>query len=135
VAFRISPYTAENDHLARGRAWRTKSDDTRERSRGPIQRLASSVPPNLDHDVAEEAGLARATVTFIGGGKEDLFVAGLERFNVHSRNLAETAAANKGSAAERMHATVMAQYGATSDIVHATAAAMSFLSNLQLAVS
>jgi len=48
------------------------------------------------NDVAEEAGLARATVYLYWRRKEDLFVAGLERFNVHSRNLAETAAARKG---------------------------------------
>jgi len=60
-------------------------------------------------------------------------VAGLERFNSHSRNLAETAAAKKGSAAERMHAMVMAQYGATSDIVHGTASGHElFEANLQL---
>ena len=85
------------------------------------------------NDVAEEAGLARATVYLYWRRKQDLFVAGLERFNAHSWNLAETAAAKNGSAAERIHATVMAQYGATSDIVHGTASGHElFQANLQL---
>jgi len=41
--------------------------------------------------------------------KGDLFVAGQERFNAQSWNLAQTAGAKKRSAAERMQAMVMAQ--------------------------
>jgi len=114
---------------------KTKSDDTRERILvAAIQRFSKfGYRRTSINDVAEEAGLARATVYLYWRRKEDLFVAGLERFNVHSRNLAETAAAKKGSAAERMHATVMAQYGATSDIVHGTASGHElFAANLQL---
>jgi len=114
---------------------RTKSDDTRERILvAAIQRFSKfGYRRTSINDVAEEAGLARATVYLYWRKKEDLFVAGLERFNVHSRNLAETAAARKGSAAERMHAMVMAQYGATSDIVHGTASGHElFEANLQL---
>ena len=85
------------------------------------------------NDVADEAGLARATVYLYWRKKEDLFVAGLERFNSHSRDLAETAAAKPGSAAERIRAAVIAQYGATSDIVHGTASGHElFQANLQL---
>src|SRR5437879_7672052 len=114
---------------------RKKSEDTRERILvAAIQRFSKfGYRRTSINDVAEEAGLARATVYLYWRKKEDLFVAGLERFNVHSRNLAETAAAKKGSAAERMHAMVMAQYGATSDIVHGTASGHElFEANLQL---
>src|SRR3981189_191885 len=114
---------------------RTKSDNTRERILvAAIQRFSRfGYRRTSINDVAEEAGLARATVYLYWRRKEDLFVAGLERFNGHSPNLAETAAAKKGSAAERMHAMVMAQYGATSDIVHGTASGHElFEANLQL---
>jgi AcrR family transcriptional regulator len=113
----------------------TKSNDTRERILvAAIQRFSKfGYRRTSINDVAEEAGLARATVYLYWKRKEDLFVAGLERFNVHSRNLAEAAAAKKGPAAERMHAMVMAQYGATSDIVHGTASGHElFKANLQL---
>jgi AcrR family transcriptional regulator len=113
----------------------TKSDDTRERILvAAIQRFSKfGYRRTSINDVAEEAGLARATVYLYWRRKQDLFVAGLERFNAHSWNLAETAAAKNGSAAERIHATVMAQYGATSDIVHGTASGHElFQANLQL---
>ena len=85
------------------------------------------------NDIAEEAGLARATIYLYWRKKEDLFVAGLERFNSHSQHLAQTAAAKKGSAAERICATVLAQYGSTSDIVHGTASGHElFQANLDL---
>src|SRR5258707_15841525 len=73
------------------------------------------------NDVAEEAGLARATVYLYWKRKQDLFVAGLERFNSQSWILAETAAAKKGFAEKRILATVIAHYVATSDIVHGPA--------------
>src|SRR5467141_4808652 len=85
------------------------------------------------NDVAEEAGLARATVYLYWKRKQDLFWAGLERFNSQSWILTETAAAKKGAAKERILATVMAQYGATSDIVNGTASGHElFQANLQL---
>src|SRR5258707_12916759 len=89
---------------------RKKSEDTRERILlAAIQRFSNfGYRRTSINDVAEEAGLARATVYLYWKRKEDLFVAGLERFNVDSRNLAETAAAKKGSAAERIHAMIMA---------------------------
>ena len=114
---------------------RTKSDDTRERIlEAAIQRFSRFGYRRTSlNDVAEEAGLARATVYLYWRRKEDLFVAGLERFNEHSWNLAETAAAKKGSAAERIRAMVLAQYGATSDIVHGTESGHElFQANLQL---
>ena len=114
---------------------RTKSDNTRERILvAAIQRFSKfGYRRTSINDVAEEAGLARATVYLYWRKKEDLFVAGLERFNVRSRDLAETAAAKKRSAAERIRATVMAQYGATSDIVHGTASGHElFEANLRL---
>jgi AcrR family transcriptional regulator len=113
----------------------TKSDDTRGRILvAAIQRFSKfGYRRTSINDVAEEAGLARATVYLYWRRKQDLFVAGLERFNAHSWNLAETAAAKNGSAAERIHATVMAQYGTTSDIVHGTASGHElFQANLQL---
>ena len=113
----------------------TKSDNTRERILvAAIQRFSKfGYRRTSINDVAEEAGLARATVYLYWRKKEDLFVAGLERFNLRSRDLAETAAAKKRSAAERVRATVMAQYGATSDIVHGTASGHEvFEANLQL---
>jgi AcrR family transcriptional regulator len=112
-----------------------KSEDTREKILlAAIQRFSKfGYRRTSINDVAEEAGLARATVYLYWRRKQDLFVAGLERFNSHSRNLAETAAAQKGSAAERILATVMAQYGATSDIVHGTASGHElFEANLEL---
>jgi len=113
----------------------TKSEDTRERILvAAIQRFSKfGYRRTSINDVAEEAGLARPTVYLYWRRKEDLFVAGLERFNAHSWNLAETAAAKNGSAAERIHATVMAQYGTTSDIVHGTASGHElFQANLHL---
>jgi AcrR family transcriptional regulator len=112
-----------------------KSDDTRERILvAAIERFSKfGYRRTSINDVAEEAGLARATVYLYWRRKQDLFVAGLERFNAHSWNLAETASAKNGSAAERIHATVMAQYGATSDIVHGAASGHElFQANLQL---
>ena len=112
-----------------------KSEDTRERILvAAIQRFSKfGYRRTSINDVAEEAGLARATVYLYWRRKQDLFVAGLERFNAHSWNLAETAAAKNGSAAERIHATVMAQYGTTSDIVHGTASGHElFQANLNL---
>jgi len=61
------------------------------------------------------------------------FVAGLERLTRNLGSWPETAAAKKGSAEERILATVMAQYGATYDIVHGTASGHElFQANLQL---
>jgi AcrR family transcriptional regulator len=114
---------------------RTKSVDTRERILvAAIQRFSRvGYRRTSFNDVAEEAGVARATVYLYWRRKEDLFVAGLERFNSHSWNLAEAAAAKKGSAAERIRAMVLAQYGATSDIVHGTESGHElFQANLQL---
>jgi len=113
----------------------TKSEDTRERILvAAIQRFSRfGYRRTSINDVAEEAGLARATVYLYWRRKQDLFVAGLERFNAHSWNLAETAAAKNGPAAERIRATVMAQYGTTSDIVHGTAGGHElFQANLKL---
>jgi AcrR family transcriptional regulator len=118
-----------------GQSGRTKSDDTRERILvAAIQRFSKfGYRRTSINDVADEAGLARATVYLYWRRKEDLFVAGLERFNSHSWNLAETAAAKKGSAAERIRAAVIAQYGTTSDIVHGTASGHElFQANLEL---
>jgi AcrR family transcriptional regulator len=114
---------------------RTKSDDTRERLLvAAIQRFSKfGYRRTSFKDVAEEAGLARATVYLYWKRKEDLFVAGLERFNSRSWSLAENAAAMKGSATERIRAMVMTQYGATSDVVHGTASGHElFQANLQL---
>ena len=114
---------------------RTKSEDTREKILlAAIQRFSKfGYRRTSIDDVAEEAGLARATVYLYWRRKQDLFVAGLERFNSHSWKLAETAAAKNGSAAERILAMVVAQYGATSDIVHGTASGHElFQANLQL---
>jgi AcrR family transcriptional regulator len=114
---------------------RKKSEDSKEKIlAAAIQRFSKfGYRRTSINDVAEEAGLARATVYLYWKRKQDLFVAGLERFNSHSWNLAETAAAKNGSAAERILATVMAQYGATSDIVHGTASGHElFQANLQL---
>jgi len=114
---------------------RTKSEDTREKILvAAIQRFSNfGYRRTSINDVAEEAGLARATVYLYWKSKEDLFVAGLERFHAYSRSLAETAAAKEGSAAERIHAMIMAQYGASSDIVHGTASGHEvFEANLKL---
>jgi AcrR family transcriptional regulator len=114
---------------------RKKSEDTREKILlAAIQRFSKfGYRRTSINDVAEEAGLARATVYLYWKRKQDLFVAGLERFNSRSWNLAEIAAAKKGSAAERILATLMAQYGTTSDIVHGTASGHElFQANLQL---
>jgi AcrR family transcriptional regulator len=114
---------------------RTKSEDTREKILlAAIHRFSKfGYRRTSIDDVAEEAGLARATVYLYWRRKQDLFVAGLERFNSHSWNLAETAAAKKGAAADRILAMVIAQYGATSDIVHGTASGHElFQANLQL---
>jgi AcrR family transcriptional regulator len=113
---------------------RTKSEDTREKIlRAAIQRFSKfGYRRTSIDDVAEEAGVARATVYLYWRRKEDLFVAGLERFNVHSWNLAETAAAKKGPAAERIRAMIMTQYGVTADIVHGTPSGHElFQANLQ----
>src|SRR5258708_22626504 len=114
---------------------RKKSEDTTEKILpAAIQRFSKfGYRRTSINDVAAEAGLARATVYLYWKRKQDLFVAGLERFNSQSWILAETAAAKKGSAKERILATVMAQYGATSDIVHGTASGPElFQANLQL---
>src|ERR1700730_10287068 len=114
---------------------RTKSDETRERILvAVVQRFSNfGYGRTSINDVAEEAGLARATVYLYWKSKEDLFVAGLERFHTYSRSLAESAAAKKGSAAERIEAMIMAQYGASSDIVHGTASGSEvFEANLKL---
>jgi AcrR family transcriptional regulator len=102
---------------------RTKSEDTREKILvAAIQRFSNfGYRRTSINDVAEGAGLARATVYLYWKSKEDLFIAGLERFHVHSQALAEKGAATEGTAAERIQAMIMAQYGATSDIVHGTA--------------
>jgi AcrR family transcriptional regulator len=114
---------------------RTKSEDTKEKILvAAIQRFSKfGYRRTSINDVAEEAGLARATVYLYWRKKEDLFVAGLERFNSHSWNLAEAAAAKKGLAADRILGMVLAQYGATSDIVHGTASGHElFEANLRL---
>lgn len=114
---------------------RTKSEDTREKILlAAIQRFSKfGYRRTSIDDVAEEAGLARATVYLYWRRKQDLFVAGLEQFNSHSWKLAETAASKNGSAAERILAMVVAQYGATSDIVHGTTSGHElFQANLQL---
>jgi AcrR family transcriptional regulator len=114
---------------------RTKSEDTRERILvAAIQRFSNfGYRRTSINEVAEEAGLARATVYLYWKRKEDLFVAGLERFHEYSRSLAEIAAAKKGSAADRIEAMIMAQYGASSDIVHGTASGSEvFEANLSL---
>jgi AcrR family transcriptional regulator len=114
---------------------RKKSEDTRDKILiAAIQRFSKfGYRRTSINDVAEEAGVARATVYLYWKRKQDLFVAGLERFNSQSWILAETAIAKKGTAAERILATVMAQYGATSDIVHGTASGHElFQANLQL---
>jgi AcrR family transcriptional regulator len=112
-----------------------KSKDTREKILvAAIRRFSKfGYRRTSINDVAEEAGLARATVYLHWTRKEDLFVAGLERFNLRSWNLAETAAAKKGAASERIRAMVIAQYGATSDIVHGTVSGHElFQANLRL---
>jgi AcrR family transcriptional regulator len=114
---------------------RTKSEDTRERIlEAAIQRFSNfGYRRTSINDVAEEAGLARATVYLYWKKKEDLFVAGLVRFHAQSWGLAEAAAAKEGTAAERIQAMIMAQYGATSDIVHGTASGHEvFEANLKL---
>jgi AcrR family transcriptional regulator len=113
----------------------TKSEDTREKILvAAIKRFSKfGYRRTSINDVADEARLARATVYLYWRRKEDLFVAGLERFNVGSRNLAETAAAKKGPTPERIRAAVLAQYGATSDIVHGTTSGHElFEANLRL---
>jgi AcrR family transcriptional regulator len=112
-----------------------KSEDTKEKILlAAIQRFSRfGYRRTSINDVAEEAGVARATVYLYWKSKRDLFVVGLERFNLHSWSLAEITAAKKGSAAERIIATLMAQYGTTSDIVHGTASGHElFQANLQL---
>ncbi len=113
---------------------RTKSEDTREKIlKAAIQRFSKfGYRRTSIDDVAEEAAVARATVYLYWKRKEDLFVAGLERFNVRSWNLAETAAAKRGPAAERIRAMIMTQYGVTADIVHGTPSGHElFQANLQ----
>src|SRR5260370_37696420 len=114
---------------------RKKSEDTKEKILlAAIQRFSRfGYRRTSINDVAEEAGVARATVYLYWKRKQDLFVVGLERFNLHSWSLAEITAAKKGSAAERIIATLMAQYGTTSDIVHGTASGHElFQANLRL---
>jgi len=86
--------------LVRESAGRKKSEDTTEKILvAAIQRFSKfGYRRTSINDVAEEAGLARATVYLYWKRKQDLFVAGLERFNSQSWILAETAAAKKGSA-------------------------------------
>jgi AcrR family transcriptional regulator len=114
---------------------RTKSEDTRERILvAAIKRFSHfGYRRTSINDVAEEAGLARATIYLYWKSKEDLFIAGLERFHESSQSLAEKGAATHGTAAERIQAMIMAQYGATSDIVHGTASGHEvFEANLKL---
>ena len=87
-----------------GKPIKPKSDDTREKILvASVKRFSKfGYRRTSINDVAEAAGLARATVYLYWKKKEDLFVAGLERFNVQGRRLAETAAAKKGSAAKRI---------------------------------
>src|SRR6266478_7958851 len=66
-----------------------------------------ALTPVLSSDTGRP--MYRATVYLYLRTRGDLFVAGQERFNAQSWNLAQTAAAKKGSAAERMQAMVMAQ--------------------------
>jgi AcrR family transcriptional regulator len=101
---------------------RTKSEGTRERILvAAIQRFSNfGYRRTSIGDVAEEAGLARATVYLYWKKKEDLFVAGLERFHAYSESLAVQGAATEGTAAERIQAMILSQYGATSDVVHGT---------------
>ena len=96
-----------------GKPIKPKSDNTREKILvASVKRFSKfGYRRTSINDVAEEAGLARATVYLYWKKKEDLFVAGLERFNVYGRRLAETAAAKKGSAAKRIEGAVLAQYG------------------------
>src|SRR5260370_23866273 len=114
---------------------RTKSEDTRERILvAAIQRFSNfGYRRTSINDVAEEAGLARDTVYLYWKSKEELFIAGLERFHAYSQSLAEKGAAIDGTAAERIQAMIMEQYGATSDIVHGTASGHEvFEANLRL---
>jgi AcrR family transcriptional regulator len=114
---------------------RTKSEDTRERILvAAIQRFSNfGYRRTSISDVAEEAGLARATVYLYWKRKEDLFVAGLERFHAYSQSLAEKAAATEGTASERIQGMILSQYGATSDIVHGTTSGHEvFQANLKL---
>jgi AcrR family transcriptional regulator len=114
---------------------RTKSEDTRERILvAAIQRFSNfGYRRTSISDVAEEARLARATVYLYWKRKEDLFVAGLERFNAYSQSLAEKGAATEGTAAERIQEMILSQYGATSDIVHGTTSGHEvFQANLKL---
>src|SRR5258706_11753057 len=101
---------------ARGR---NKSEDTAEKILfAAIQRFSKfGYRRTSINDVAEEAGLARATVYLYWKRKQDLFVAGVHALNSQSWILADTAAAKKGAAKERILATVLAQHGATSDNV------------------
>src|SRR5260370_4353571 len=91
---------------------RTKSEDTRERILvAAIQRFSNfGYRRTSISDVAEEAGLARATVYLYWKRKEDLFVAGLERFHAYSQSLAEKGAATEGTAAERIQGMILSQY-------------------------
>src|SRR5260221_327477 len=104
---------------------RKKSEDTTEKILvAAIQRFSKfGYRRTSINDVAEEAGLARATVYLYWKRKQDLFVAGLERFNTPYLMLVENAAAKKGSAEERILATVLAQYVVTSLLRSADAVA------------
>src|SRR5258707_12348814 len=101
---------------------RKKSEDTTEKILvAAIQRFSKfGYRRTSINDVAEEAGLARATVYLYWKRKQDLFVAGLERFNSQYWILSDTAALKKRSSKKRIFQTSMAHYGATSDIFHRT---------------
>src|SRR5260370_37071893 len=75
------------------------------------------------NDVAEGAGLARATVYLYWKRKQDIFLAGLERVNSQWFMRAETAGAKKGLPEDRILATVMADSGRTSPTTPVTARA------------
>src|SRR5258708_16978444 len=89
---------------------RTKSEATRERILvAAIQRFSNfGYRRTSISDVAEEAGLARATVYLYWKRKQDLFVAGLHRFNLQSLILSETSAAKKGASQGRNPSTFTA---------------------------
>src|SRR5260370_30561566 len=98
---------------------RKKSEDTTEKILvAAIQRFSKfGYRRTSINDVAEGAGLARATVYLYWKRKQDLFVAGLGRFNSQSWILAGTAAAKKGSTQERILPTVLAPNRPTSALL------------------
>src|SRR5260221_2636626 len=89
---------------------RKKSEDTTEKILvAAIQRFSKfGYRRTSINDVAEEAGLARATVYLYWKRKQDLFVAGLWRFKSQSLILAQTAATQQRAAEERILVTFMA---------------------------